>query len=112
MATPSHANVDGKVWTKNNAQDALIRIDLASGRIESLGKANIFSLSDWSKYPPAEPGAYMKLRKSIFSLAAIATGQMRSHCFDGSVGCAREESLVARRCGMKGQFSEVSKGVM
>jgi virginiamycin B lyase len=37
MVTPTHANVDGKVWTKNNAQNALIRIDLASGRLESLG---------------------------------------------------------------------------
>jgi streptogramin lyase len=37
MVTPTHSNVDGKVWTKNNAQNALIRIDLASGRLESLG---------------------------------------------------------------------------
>jgi virginiamycin B lyase len=37
MVTPTHANVDGKVWTKNNAQNALIRIDLASGKLESLG---------------------------------------------------------------------------
>jgi virginiamycin B lyase len=37
MVTPTYANVDGKVWTKNNAQNALIRIDLASGRLESLG---------------------------------------------------------------------------
>jgi virginiamycin B lyase len=37
MVTPTHANVDGKVWTKNNAQNALIRIDLASGSFESLG---------------------------------------------------------------------------
>jgi virginiamycin B lyase len=37
MVTPSHADVDGKVWTKNNAQNALIRIDLASGNLESLG---------------------------------------------------------------------------
>ena len=34
MVTPTHANVDGKVWTKNNAQNALIRIDLASGKLE------------------------------------------------------------------------------
>ena len=37
MVTPTHADVDGKVWTKNNAQNALIRIDLASGRLKSLG---------------------------------------------------------------------------
>ncbi len=37
MVTPTHSNVDGKVWTKNNAQNALIRIDLASGKLESLG---------------------------------------------------------------------------
>jgi virginiamycin B lyase len=37
MVTPTHADVDGKVWTKNNAQNALIRIDLASGKLESLG---------------------------------------------------------------------------
>jgi len=37
MVTPTHADVDGKVWTKNNAQNALIWIDLASGRLESLG---------------------------------------------------------------------------
>jgi virginiamycin B lyase len=37
MVTPTHADVDGKVWTKNNAQNALIRVDLASGKLESLG---------------------------------------------------------------------------
>jgi virginiamycin B lyase len=37
MVTPTHSNVDDKVWTKNNAQNALIRIDLASGKLESLG---------------------------------------------------------------------------
>ncbi len=37
MVTPTHSNVDGKVWTKNNAQNALIRIDVASGKLESLG---------------------------------------------------------------------------
>jgi streptogramin lyase len=37
MVTPTHADVDGKVWTKNNAQNALIRIDLKSGKLESLG---------------------------------------------------------------------------
>jgi virginiamycin B lyase len=37
MVTPTHANVDGKVWTKNNAQNALIRIDLASAKLELLG---------------------------------------------------------------------------
>ncbi len=37
MVTPTNANVDGKVWTKNNAQNALIRIDIASGKLESLG---------------------------------------------------------------------------
>jgi streptogramin lyase len=37
MVTPTHADVDGKVWTKNNAQNALIRIDIVSGKLESLG---------------------------------------------------------------------------
>jgi virginiamycin B lyase len=39
MVSPTHSNVDGKVWTNNQEDHLNYRLDLASGKFENLGPA-------------------------------------------------------------------------
>jgi virginiamycin B lyase len=39
MVTPTHMNVDGKVWTNNQEDHSSLRLDVATGQWENLGEA-------------------------------------------------------------------------
>lgn len=41
MVTPTYSHVDGKVWTNNQADHSILRLDLATGKYETLGTFEI-----------------------------------------------------------------------
>ncbi len=41
MVTPTYAHVDGKVWTNNQDDHSILRLDLATGQFENLGTFKI-----------------------------------------------------------------------